>query len=102
MALTEEEDGPLLSTLKLYRFTGTLYGEPVVIAGIGAVYTPEQQRTFGSASLLISEVMDYMQKKKGALALLYSDIGPAFYERLGLAFLPAVETTGPLEGEARD
>jgi hypothetical protein len=28
MALTEEEDGPLLSSLKLYRLTGRLFGEP--------------------------------------------------------------------------
>ena len=97
MALTEEEEGPLLSTLKLYRFTGSLYGKPIVIAGIGAVYTPEEQRTFGSASLLISEVLDYMQKKRAALALLYTDIGLPFYERLGFVPLPGHETTGPLD-----
>src|SRR5262245_43992877 len=82
MALTEEEDGPLLSTLKLYRFTGTLLGRPVVVAGIGAVYTPRAQRTFGYASLLVGDVLDYMQKKKAALAILYTDIGLPFYERL--------------------
>lgn len=96
MALTEEEDGPLLSSLKLYRFTGRLFGEPVVIAGIGAVYTPKAQRTFGSASLLVSEVLDYMQKKKGAIALLHTEIGLPFYERLGFVPLPAHETRGPL------
>lgn len=97
MALTEEEDGPLLSSLKLYRFTGRLYDEPIVIAGIGAVYTPLAQRTFGSASLLVSEVLDYMQKKKAGLALLYSDIGLPFYERLGFVPLPSLETMGSLE-----
>lgn len=97
MALTEEEDGPLLSSLKLYRFTGRFFGEPVVIAGIGALYTPRDQRTFGSASLLMSEVLDYMQKKKAGLAILFSDIGLPFYERLGFSALPAAETSGVLE-----
>src|SRR5262245_30743702 len=97
MALTEEEDGPLLSSLKLYRFTGRLFGEPVVIAGIGAVYTPKAQRTFGSASLLVSEVLDYMQKKKAALGLLHTEIGLPFYERLGFVPLPAHETLGTLD-----
>ena len=96
MALTEEEDGPLLSSLKLYRFTGRLFGEPVVIAGIGAVYTPRAQRTFGSASLLVSEVLDYMQKKKAAIGLLHTEIGLPFYERLGFMPLPARETRGVL------
>jgi GNAT superfamily N-acetyltransferase len=96
MALTEEEDGPLLSSLKLYRFTGRLFGEPVVIAGIGAVYTPKVQRTFGSASLLVSEVLDYMQKKKAAIGLLHTEIGLPFYERLGFMPLPAHETRGSL------
>jgi hypothetical protein len=96
MALTEEEDGPLLSSLKLYRFTGRLFGEPAVIAGIGAVYTPTAQRTFGSASLLVSEVLDYMQKKKAAIGLLHTEIGLPFYERLGFLPLPAHETRGAL------
>lgn len=94
MALTEEEDGPLLSSLKLYRLTGWLHGEPIVIAGIGAVYTPIAERTAGSASLLMSEVMDYMQKKKAALALLYTEIGTPFYERLGFTSLPAAMLRG--------
>jgi GNAT superfamily N-acetyltransferase len=96
MALTEEEDGPLHSSLKLYRFTGRFHGEPVIIAGIGAVYTPKSQRTFGGASLLISEVLDYMQKKRATLGLLYSDIGTPFYERLGFVPLPSFVTTGAL------
>jgi len=101
MALTEEEDGPLLSSLKLYRFTGRLLGQPVVIAGIGAVYTPEAQRTFGSASLLVSEVLDYMQKKKAAIGLLHTEIGLPFYERLGFVPLPARETRGTLAAPGR-
>src|SRR5262245_37465235 len=96
MALTEEEDGPLLSSLKLYRLTGRLFGQPVVIVGIGAVYTPAAQRTFGSASLLVSEVLDYMQKKKAALGLLHTEIGLPFYERLGFVPLPVHETRGAL------
>lgn len=96
MALTEEEDGPLLSSLKLYRFEGRLFGESVVIAGIGAVYTPREHRAQGGASLLISEVLDYMQKKRAALALLYTEIGLEFYERLGFIELPALDASGPL------
>src|SRR5262245_35666166 len=96
MALTEEEEGPLLSSLKLYRFTGRLHGEPVVIAGIGAVYTPQDQRTFGAASLLVSEVLDYMQKKKAAIGLLHTEIGLPFYERLGFVPMPVQETRGAL------
>ncbi len=96
MALSEGEDGPILSSLKLYRLAGRLFGRPVTVAGIGAVYTPRARRTFGSASLLVSEVLDYAQRKKSDLAILFSDIGLPFYERLGFTALPAFESSGPL------
>jgi GNAT superfamily N-acetyltransferase len=96
MALTEEEDGPLLSSLKLYRLTGRLHGREIVIAGLGAIYTPEAARGLGSASLLVSEALDYMQKKRAGLALLHTEIGLPFYERLGFHPLQATETIGEL------
>jgi GNAT superfamily N-acetyltransferase len=59
--------------------------------GIGAVFTRPAARRRGAASALIREVMREASDLGYSAALLYSDIGPAFYERLGFVALPAIE-----------
>ena len=90
MALTEEEDGPLLSSLKLYRFTGRLFGEPVIIAAIGAVYT-RKQRTYGS--LRCSERGARLHAEARRTLLLFST-STALRRRPGFFALPAHENVG--------
>jgi len=57
--------------------------------GIGAVFTPDAQRGRGFASLMFGAMLDAERAAGRDLAFLYSDIHPAFYERLGFATLPS-------------
>ena len=58
-------------------------------AGIGAVFTPDALRGRGYATALIGAVLDAERDAGTDLAYLYSDIHPAFYERLGFVALPS-------------
>jgi hypothetical protein len=57
--------------------------------GIGAVFTPPALRGRGFASLMLGALLDSEKAAGRDLAFLYSDIHPAFYERLGFATLPS-------------
>jgi len=68
-----------------FRLNGDLF-EGVAI---GAVYTREEHRGHGYASQLLDHV-DRLHADDGIkLSVLYSDIAPAFYERLGYIRCPA-------------
>jgi predicted N-acetyltransferase YhbS len=57
--------------------------------GIGAVFTAPRARGRGAASELLRAVMEEARDLGYEAALLYSDIDPAFYARLGFVALPA-------------
>jgi GNAT superfamily N-acetyltransferase len=61
--------------------------------GIGAVFTNPAARGRGVASTLLGAVLDEARDLGYAAALLYSDIDPAFYARLGFVALPARDWT---------
>jgi predicted N-acetyltransferase YhbS len=63
--------------------------QPVRAVGIGAVFTRPSARGRGAASALLRTVMEEARDHGYAAALLYSDIDPAFYARLGFVVLPA-------------
>jgi len=58
-------------------------------AGIGAVFTPPALRGRGYATALLGALLDAERAAGTALAYLFSDIGPRFYEHLGFAALPS-------------
>ena len=57
--------------------------------GIGAVFTPERARGRGYATLMLGALLDAERAAGRDLAFLFSDIHPAFYERLGFVALPS-------------
>ncbi len=57
--------------------------------GIGAVFTPPNLRGRGYASALIGALLDSERAAGTEVAYLFSDIHPAFYERLGFIALPS-------------
>jgi hypothetical protein len=57
--------------------------------GIGAVFTPSALRGRGYASALLGALLDAERAAGTDLAYLFSDIRPAFYERLGFITLPS-------------
>jgi GNAT superfamily N-acetyltransferase len=77
-----DDAGSLLATAKRYQFRATLDGQEVSAVGIGAVFTPDPFRHRGYASRLIDVLVDEATARGDALALLFSEIDPAFYERL--------------------
>jgi predicted N-acetyltransferase YhbS len=82
------DDGRLLATAKRYDLNGRLDGAPVRVLGIGAVFTPEAERGRGHAATLLRRMLDDAAAEGFGLALLFSEIDPRYYERLGFRRLP--------------
>jgi GNAT superfamily N-acetyltransferase len=82
------EDGRLLASAKRYRFTTRLDGREAPTVGIGAVFTPQAARGRGYATRLIEQLCDEARADGCALAILFSEIGSAYYERLGFRIVP--------------
>ena len=77
------EDGSLVCSLKRYALQ-LQWGEAEVAAvGIGAVYTPEAARGRGHAAELMRQLLVEASAEGASAALLFSDIEPSYYERLG-------------------
>lgn len=82
------ENGYLLASAKRYRLTLWLDGRAVQAIGIGAVFTPPARRGKGHAAHLIQRVCDDAREQGSQLAVLFSEIGAPYYERLGFRVVP--------------
>lgn len=81
VALTDGDD--LLASAKRYDFTADIGGERCQVLGIGAVFTPPEQRGRGHAPRLIDAMIDDAARCGCRAAVLFSEIGAAYYQRLG-------------------
>ena len=81
-ALTNGET-PLLSTFKRYERDARAGSNALRGVGIGAVFTPEEQRGHGYASAMLGIALDDARTKGFDFAYLFSDIHPQFYKELG-------------------
>ena len=97
-----DDDGSLLSSLKLYRPRARVLNREGRVAGLGAVFTPRSQRGRGHASALIRAVLDEAREREDLAALLFSDVGAPFYHALGFRELPAEEAWGDLDRSGPD
>jgi GNAT superfamily N-acetyltransferase len=88
-----DDRGRVLATAKQYRFDVRLGEREGWMCGIGAVFTPPEQRGRGHASALIEELVARAQRGGALLASLFSEIGAGFYERLGFTAVPLDEVT---------
>lgn len=87
----------LVASIKRYGLVVHVPGADTARAvGIGAVYTRDDARGTGAASELLGHVLDEARSAGDVLGLLYSDIEPAFYERLGFVRLDALEQVAPV------
>jgi hypothetical protein len=82
------DGGRLLATAKRYELGGRLDGQLVRILGLGAVFTPEAERGHSHAATLLRRMLDDAAAEGFGLALLFSEIDPRYYERLGFRRLP--------------
>ncbi|MBK9259666.1 MAG: GNAT family N-acetyltransferase [Polyangiaceae bacterium] len=82
----------LVASIKRYGLVVHAPGVgPVPAIGIGAVYTRKDARRKGAAATLLRWLLEDARSTGHALALLYSEIGTAYYERLGFVALPSYE-----------
>ena len=80
-------NGTLLASAKRYRVRVRIDGRIVDTVGIGAVFTPPEHRGHGHAAVLLSRSRGG-HRDGAAMAMLFSEIAPAYYERLGFAIVP--------------
>ena len=88
-----DERGDVLASAKRYRHDVRLGDRHGWMCGIGAVFTPEPHRQRGYASALIERLLDDASREGALVAGLFSEIGTAFYERLGFSRVPMDEVT---------
>jgi predicted N-acetyltransferase YhbS len=86
-----DDHGALVASIKRYGLALSIDGRPERAVGIGAVFTPAAHRKKGLAARLVGEVLREAEEHGYAAALLYSDIDPAYYARLGFVALDASE-----------
>ncbi len=82
-------DGTLVASCKRYDRVLRCGERRFRAAGIGAVFTPPELRGRGYATALLGALLDAERDDGTDLAYLFSDIHPAFYERLGFVALPS-------------
>ncbi|HEX3645271.1 MAG TPA: GNAT family N-acetyltransferase [Vicinamibacterales bacterium] len=89
LALVNGED--IVASAKLYQIDATLDGVPLKVAGIGAVFTSPAARGRGAARELIGRLLERAAADGAGLALLFSEIGPGYYARLGFEPIATVD-----------
>ena len=89
-------DGQVAASLGCWPVTLLRNGGRVPGFQIGAVHTRPEFRGRAFAPQLIREVERQRQARGDELALLYSDIDPAYYARLGYVACPSYEGSVPL------
>lgn len=89
VALVHGEE--VLASAKRYDLTVRVDGEFLRTVGIGAVFTPERQRRRGYARELIDRLMVDAAADGAALAVLFSEIDPDYYARMGFVAVPRRE-----------
>ena len=81
----------VLASAKLYRFEAVIDGRPIQVAGIGAVFTSPARRGRGAARDLMDRLLERAAADGADLALLFSEIGPDYYARLGFGVIPTID-----------
>jgi GNAT superfamily N-acetyltransferase len=91
--------GRILSSAKRYDLHVSLDGRHVRAVGLGAVFTPVAMRRRGYARAIIERLLDSAARGGAELAILFSEIDPAFYTSMGFMPVPRHEhllrTCGP-------
>jgi GNAT superfamily N-acetyltransferase len=86
-----DDDGRLLASAKRYLLDARLDRRDIRVLGIGAVFTQPEDRGRGYATRMLELSMDEARASGAAAAMLFSEIGTAFYERLSFRAVPVDE-----------
>ncbi len=95
-----DDRGELLASAKRYRYDVRVNGRTGWMSGLGAVFTPPARRGRGHAAALIEQLLARERADGALLAALFSEIGTAFYERLGFSAVPLNEVTVRVRGKS--
>ena len=87
------DDGRVLSTAKRYDLRARLDEREIQIVGLGAVFTPLDQRGHGHAAVIVERIVEAAARDGAELAVLFSEIGPEFYAASGFVAIPRHEST---------
>lgn len=79
----------LVASFKRYERTLRLDAQRMRTVGFGAVFTPEEYRGRGYASIMLATALDAARAGGYDVAFLFSDIRPQFYAALGFVALPS-------------
>lgn len=82
-------DGAIVASCKRYQRELRCGERTLRAIGIGAVFTPEAERGRGYATAFLGALLDAERAAGTDLVYLFSDIHPAFYEKLGFITLPS-------------
>jgi predicted N-acetyltransferase YhbS len=78
---------PLASAVR-HDLTARIDGRIRRVLGVGSVFTPRELRGRGAGSAMIAHLVDAANTEGYEFVLLFSEIGPGFYERLDFVPVP--------------
>ncbi len=83
----------LLASAKRYDLSARVDGRIRRVLGLGALFTSRPTRGRGAASAMVAHLVDAANTEGFEFALLFSDIGPALFERLEFVPMPLATST---------
>jgi|HubBroStandDraft_4_1064222.scaffolds.fasta_scaffold120428_1 predicted N-acetyltransferase YhbS len=95
-------DGRVVTACNCFHVSVSIDGTVERACAIGAVHTPAEFRGRGFAPRLLAFAESQERAVGKTFSLLYSDIGPAYYERLGYRPCPAKQGWADLSSAPRD
>jgi GNAT superfamily N-acetyltransferase len=92
-------DGAPLATCETYAQAARWQGRTCTVWAVASVFTAPEARRAGHASALMAALSERADLADAPLVL-FSDIDPAFYRRLGYVAQPAIDRVWSVEAEA--
>ena len=89
--------GAIVASCRMLDIALRWNGAMVPTLGIAAVFVPPEHRGHAYAHRLLRHAMLKATEEGAGAALLYSDIDPAFYERLGFTAFPALDWNADIQ-----
>ena len=89
--------GQWVATAKRYLWPVRLNGVEGTMCGLGAVFTRSEERGRGYAGMIVERLIEQSRREGALMAGLFSEIGEAFYERLGFSTVPLDEVDVQVE-----
>jgi GNAT superfamily N-acetyltransferase len=82
----------VVCSAKRYDLSARIDGRIRRVLGIGAVFTTPRRRGTGAATALLEAMIEAAETDGYEYAMLFSEIGPSFYEKLEFVPIPVVES----------